>query len=116
MNTTKNIIVAAALSVLSFAHFGVAQASETLKPMQGISFHVGNKDAVAYFLSESGTCKLVLTMAESADQPTRFEAAIPASGSTSYELAEGKSLEFTCQSDTQSMKIDAVVAFAGLGG
>jgi hypothetical protein len=116
MNTTKNIIVAAALSVLSFAHFGVAQASETLKPLQGISFHAGNKDAVAYFLSESGTCKLVLMMAKGADQPTRFEAAIPGSGSTRYELAEGKSLEFTCQTDAQTMRIDALVTLAGLGG
>ena len=116
MYTTKNIIVAAALSVLSFTHFGVAQASETLKPLQGISFHVGSKDAVAYFLSENGTCQLVLTMAEGADQPTRFEAPIPGSGSTTYELAEGKSLEFTCQSDTQTMKIDALLTLAGLGG
>lgn len=116
MNTTKNIIIGATVLALSFAHIGVAQASDTLKPLQGISFHVANKDAVAYFLSESGTCKLVLTMAGGADQPTRLEVAIPGDGSNSYELTEGKSLEFTCQNGAQAMKIDTLLTLAGLGG
>ena len=101
MNTTKNIIVAIALSTL-FA--GYAQA-ETLKPMQGASFHAGSKDAVAYFLSENHTCKLVLTMADNDAQPARFEAAIAAGESASHELADGKSLEFACQADAQQMTI-----------
>jgi hypothetical protein len=103
MKTTKNIIVAIALSTL-FA--GYAQA-ETLKPLQGASFHAGSKDAVAYFLSENHTCKLVLTTADKDAQPTRFEAAIPGGESASHELAEGKSLEFTCQADAQQMTIAA---------
>jgi hypothetical protein len=43
--------------------FGFAQA-ETVKPLQGVSFHAGSKDAVVYFLSENGTCKFVLTSAD----------------------------------------------------
>jgi hypothetical protein len=112
MNPTKNIILAATLSVLSVAHIGAAQAAETVKPMQGISFHAGSKDAGAYFLSESGTCKLVLTMTEKDGQPTRFEAAITGGESTRYQLAEGQSLEFACQADAQAMTINSESAVA----
>ena len=103
MNSIKNIIVAIALSAL-FA--GYAQA-ETLKPLQGISFHTDTKDAVAYFLSENRTCKLVLTMADKDAQPTRFEAAIPGGKFVSHELADGKALEFDCHADAQQMTITA---------
>ena len=108
MNTIKNIIVIAALSTL-FA--GYAQA-ETVKPLQGMSFHAGSKDAVAYFLSEDHTCKLVLTTADKDAQPTRFEAAIAGGGSVSHEFAEGKSLEFACQADALAMTINSQPTFA----
>ena len=74
MNSIKNIIAAVAVSAaLSLAT--AAQASETLKPLQGVSFHVGTKHAVGYFLNDSNTCKLVLTQADDTNYaPTRFEA------------------------------------------
>ena len=102
MNSLKTIIIAAALSALS----GYAQA-ESVKPLQGVSFHTDTKDAVAYFLSENRTCKLVLTMADKDAQPTRFEAAIPGGESVSHELADGKALEFDCHADAQQMTITA---------
>ena len=54
-----------------------------MKPLQGITFDVGTKRAVSYFLSVNGTCKLVLTLAETIGpddqvpnaESTRFEAA-----------------------------------------
>jgi hypothetical protein len=107
MNSLKIIIVAAALSTLS----GYAQA-ETLKPLQGISFHAGSKDAVAYFLSENGTCKFVLTSADRDAQPIRIEAAISGGASSRYQLAEGNSLEVACQGDAQAMTISAQSTFA----
>ena len=103
MNTIKTIIAAIALST----GLSVAAHAETLKPLQGVSFHTETKDAVAYFLSENRTCKLVLTMADKDAQPTRFEAAITSEGSVSHEFAEGKSLEFACQADAQQMTITA---------
>jgi hypothetical protein len=109
MNSIKNIIVAIALSAASF---GAAQAAETVKPLQGVSFHAPSIDAVAYFLSENRTCKFVLTMADSADQPTRFEAAISGGESTNYKLTEGQSLEFACQADAQAMTINMVATVA----
>ena len=108
MNTIRTIIVAAALSTLS----GYAHAAETVKPLQGASFHAGSTDAVAYFLGESRTCKLVLTIADKDTQPTRFEAAISGGESTSYKLTEGKSLEFACQADAQAMTIGMAATIA----
>ena len=112
MNSIKTISAAVAVSAaLSLAT--AAQASETLKPLQGISFHVGSKHAVGYFLSDSSACKLVLTLADDANfAPTRVETAIAAGMSTRYQLAEGKSLEFACQADGQTMKINGLETFA----
>ena len=112
MNPIKNIIVATALSALSVGYLTTAQAAETVKPLQGISFHAGSKDAVAYFLSEGRSCKVVLTMADKDAQPTRFEAAITGGESTRYRLAEGKSLEFACQADAHAMTINSEATVA----
>ena len=110
MNSIKNIIVAAALSPLSLGYLTAAQA-ETLKPLQGASFHAPAVDAVAYFLSENRTCKFVLTMADD-NQPTRFEAAISGGESTTYKLTQGKSLEVACQADAQAITINMVARVA----
>jgi hypothetical protein len=112
MNSIKNIVVAAALSALTIGCIGTAQAAETVKPLQGVSFHVGSKGAVAYFLIEGRTCKLVLTMADRDAQPTRYEAAISGGETTSYELAKGQSLEFACQADAQAVTINSLTTFA----
>src|ERR1700737_3288554 len=36
----------------------------TMKPLQGVSFDIGTKRAVSYFLSDDDACKLTLTLAE----------------------------------------------------
>jgi hypothetical protein len=115
MNPIKTIIAAATLSILSL---GAAQAAEqTIKPMQGASFHAGTKHAVAYFLSEDRTCKLVLTLADDADYaPIRYEAALDPGKSTRYPLVEGTSLEFACEAGAQAMTIKSLEAVAGNNG
>jgi hypothetical protein len=107
MNSLKTIITAAVLATLS----GYAQA-ENLKPLQGISFHAGSKDAVVYFLSENGTCKFVLTSADKDAQPNRIEAAIAGGESSRYQLAEGNALEAVCHADAQAMTISAHSTYA----
>ena len=58
----KNIIVVSGVAAaITLASLGAAEASETMKPLQGVSFHAGTKHAVGYFLTESGSCRLVLT-------------------------------------------------------
>jgi hypothetical protein len=108
----KNIVVAAILSVGLIA---TAQAAEqTIRPLQGVSFHAGTKHAVAYFLSEGRTCNLVVTSIDDANfVPVRHEATIAPGKSTTYHLAEGKSLEFGCRSEARAMTVKSLAAVAG---
>jgi hypothetical protein len=99
MNTIAKIFVAAAASFLAAGH---AQASEqTIKPLQGWSFHAGAKHTVAYFQTESRSCQLVVTSSDDAGYaPARYEAAVEAGKSTSYQMSEGKQIVFTCYGQT----------------
>jgi hypothetical protein len=118
MNSTKTIATAAAL--LALAHAGTAAAAElasglTMKPLHGISFDVGAKRAVGYFLSADGQCQLVLTLAGEPDlddphtfTATRFEAAIPAAKATRYVSESGEALEFACAPDAQALAVTQV--------
>ena len=84
MYSIKNIFAAIVLSTsLSVA----AQAAETVKPLQGISFHTETKDAVAYYLADKGACKVIVTLADkTAYAPTRFEKAVEAHKSALYQV------------------------------
>jgi hypothetical protein len=108
MNSLKTIIIAAALSALS----GYAQA-ESVKPLQGVSFHTETKDAVAYYLADKGTCKVALMETDkTAYAPTRFEEAVEAHKSALRQIDDGKALEFACHSDAQAMTINLVTTVA----
>ena len=109
MTSIKNIVLAATLSILSVS---AAHADQTMKPLQGISFHAGSKHAVGYFLKDNGACQLVVMAADDANYaPTRFEAAIADGASTAYEFA-GKSLEFGCRDHAQLMTVNTLEAVA----
>ena len=108
MSSLKTIIVAAALSALS----GYAQA-ESVKPLQGVSFHTETKDAVAYYLADKGTCKVVVTLVDKTDYaPARFEEAVEANKSKLHQIEEGNALELACQPDAQAMTINLLTTVA----
>ena len=110
MNPIKTIIVAAAFSL---AYLGGAQAAETVKPLQGVSFHAASKDAVAYYLADKGTCKVVVTLTDKTSYaPTRFEEAVAANKSTLHQIDNGKALEFACHADAQAMTINLTTTLA----
>ena len=110
MHSIKNIFAAIVLSTgLSVA----AQAAETVKPLQGISFHTETKDAVAYYLADKGICKVVLTLTDkTAYAPTRLEKAVETHKPALYQVDDGKALEFACQADAQAMTINLVTTVA----
>jgi hypothetical protein len=109
MNSITQIFIAATLSALA----GYAQAAETIKPVQAASFHAGTKHAVAYFLNDNATCKLVVMQADDANYaPTRFEAAIADGSSTHYDFTEAKTLEFACHDGGHAMTINTLEAIA----
>jgi hypothetical protein len=85
----------------------------TMKPLQGVSFDIGTKRAVSYFLSDGDTCKLTLMLAEvvygdevNGLAVTRMMVAVEADKAVQLDTAEGKSLEFKCQVGAQVMSIN----------
>ena len=84
-----------------------------MKPLQGVSFHTETKDAVAYYLADKGTCKVVVTLTDKiVYAPTRFEGVIEARKSILQQIDDGKSLEFACQANAQAMTINMLTTVA----
>ena len=126
MNSLKKIIAGTGFAaVLSLSTAAATQAADvmTMKPLQALSFDVTTKHAVAYFLSDNGACKLVLTVGEAANPDeskfvaTRFEDAIAAGTTTRFDVTTNKSLDFACLADAQSMSVTGLeqVASSSLG-
>jgi hypothetical protein len=67
MNSIKNTfamtVLAGVLSTNAVTSARAEDATWTLKPLNGLSFDVGAKRALSYFLSETGQCKLTLIVA-----------------------------------------------------
>jgi hypothetical protein len=121
MKLAKNLAVTAALAALAVANLGTLQAAEmpprqmTMKPLQGISFDVGTKHAVSYFVSEDGLCNVTLLVAEAlvgdkvpTAPATRFEVAIDPGKTGRINTGEGATFEFTCSAGAQAMIFTAV--------
>ncbi|MDX2289478.1 MAG: hypothetical protein NW217_11740 [Hyphomicrobiaceae bacterium] len=98
----KSLAVAATLTA---ALTGVAFAGDTgrvLEPAKGISFAVGSKHAVSYFMSKAGACNLTVLMAESTGldevkgAATRIAVSVSPARPARIDTAEGKTLEFAC--------------------
>jgi hypothetical protein len=110
MQTIMRLIIAAALSTLS----GYAQAADTVKPLQAVSFHTETKDAVAYYLVDNGACKAVLTSTDKAAYaPTRVETVVDAHKVVRHQLDEANVVEFACQADARAMVINMLATVAG---
>ena len=120
--TLKKIIAGTAFAaVLSLTSAAAVEAADvlTMKPLQAISFEVEAKHAVGYFLNDDGTCKLVVTLAQTADAEdatrfiaTRFEAAIKAGKTARFAVTEGKALDFACQVGAQAMAVTGLEQIA----
>jgi hypothetical protein len=118
--TSTKAIAATLLSGLFLAHgSGAAQAENaasklTMKPLHGISFDVGARRAVSYYLNSNGRCALVLTLADATDLTdparfvsTRFEATIPAGEKTRFNSSAGTDIEFACDAAAQTMSVSS---------
>jgi len=126
MNFVKKIIVATALTgVLAAANLGAVQAGDSspveshMKPLYAVSFDVGSKHVLSYFLSKNSQCDLAIFATDRPDKaaegdyiPTlttsRFHAAIDGGKTVHFDTAEGKSLEYACATDAQAMSVKEV--------
>ena len=113
----RAIFAVAFAGISAMAGPGMTRATDsasplTMKPLQGISFNIGTKRAVSYFLSDGDACKLTLMLAEivHGDEvgltATRMTVAVEADKAVHLDTAEGKSLEFKCQAGAQVMSIN----------
>jgi len=134
MNIMKKIIAATALTgVLAMANLGAVQAGDSspgwkpMKPLYAVSFDVGRKHVLSYFLSKNGLCDLTLMVTDLPDElvegdviPTlttaRFKAEIDGGKTARLDTAAGKSLEYACAADAQAMTVREVnqIAVASL--
>jgi hypothetical protein len=118
-------IAATCLSGIFFANAAsTAQAADTtakltMKPLHGVSFDVGARRAVSFYLSRSGRCELVLTLADTPNwdddagfEAIRFEASIRAGETTRYKSDEGRAIDFACEEAAQSMSVNTVEQIA----
>ena len=124
MISTKAIAATVLYGIFFANAAGSAQAADTatkltMKPLHGVSFDVGARRAVSFYLNRNGRCELVLTLADTPDwdddarfEATRFEASIRAGETTRYKSDEGKAIEFACEAAAETMSVNAVEQIA----
>ncbi len=76
---------------------------EVMKPCRGVSFDIGGKHAVGYFVTASKSCQLTVVVADALsgepgkDSPgTRFVLPVSAGKSFKLDASAGQSAEFFC--------------------
>jgi hypothetical protein len=86
-------------------HAGAFSAADVVRPLAGLSFDLGSKKAVGYFVAESAGCNLTLLVGDSARDasegakgtvPARFNTLIASGRTARIDSGEGLSVEFFC--------------------
>ena len=117
-NTIKAKLSGAAFALSILA--GSAAAAEltapaSVKPIQGLSFEIGSKQAVTYFEPVVGICNLTLVLADRPNDDgsvrataSRVSVAVMPGRTARIDTAEGKALEFACKVGATEMTVKAV--------
>jgi hypothetical protein len=121
MKTIKMVAVIAFVCSGLIAHnFAALHAdelfSQTLKPMQGITFTLGAKPALVYFNRSKRRCDAVLMTASKLDwinkpqifETTKFEATIADGKTIRFAPVPERALELGCHSGGQAMSVKPV--------
>ncbi len=103
-----------ALSALVGSAGAIAGAStNTFKPLQGVSLHLGSKHAIGYFVQGDGVCQMTLVVGEEPVgeeipqvTPTRFSAAIEAGRNARFDTGGGTQLQFNCAPAAAAMTVN----------
>ena len=88
---------------------------KTLKPLTGISFGVGSKRIVGYFVGDTQVCNLTLMMGDSMEgdevptsTPTRILQTIAPNDKARVDTTEGESIEFSCKAGATAMTVQVL--------
>lgn len=107
-------IAFASTAVLAVDAPATAGERLTMKPKAGISFDVGTKRAVGYYLAEGGICNLTVLMADTGlndevkGAATRVSVPVIPKKAARIDTAEGKTLEFSCAPSAQAMTVNVL--------
>ncbi len=115
---TRTVGVAAVLALSALVGMGSAVAdtsTNSFKPLQGVSLHLGSKHAIGYFVKGDNVCQLTLVVGEEpvgedipAVTPARFSAAIEAGRSARFDTGSGTALEFGCAPSAATMTVESL--------
>ncbi len=115
MRAIRSVTLSA--TAAAFALSGVVDAAErvtTLRalPMHAISFDIGSKHALSYFLVNNGSCELTvwLTDTSSDDEgapgaPTRMLISVTPGKTMQVGTPEGMAAEFACAANAESISV-----------
>jgi len=122
MRAIKGIALSA--TSVAFSLTGVVDAAErdtTLRalPMHAISFDIGSKHALSYFLINSGSCELTVWLTDIADRDEAAPGAatrmvIPVSPGKTMQVGspEGMAAEFACAKNAESISVRTLTEVA----
>jgi hypothetical protein len=115
---SKTAVAFCAAAVIGVALAAIPSRAEdvtlgkTIKPLTGISFGVGSKRVVGYFVSDAQVCDLTLMMGDSIQgdevpmsTPTRIRQTIAPNNTARVDTMEGESLEFSCKAGATAMTV-----------
>lgn len=116
MTTLRSKTVVAALAAAStLALAGPVSAGESnlhrMTANKGISFDVGSRRAVSYYLAEGGICNLTVLIADSNEldvvkgAATRVTMPVIPKQIARIDTAEGKTLAFLCAPSARNMTV-----------
>ncbi len=126
MKLARKIFVATALTgFLAMANLGAVRAGDyspewkPMKSLYAVSFDVGRKHVLSYFLSKSGLCDLTILVTDRPGEDPkggeipplhteRFTAAIDGGRIARFDTTEGTSLEYACTAGAQAMRVREV--------
>ena len=110
--SSKSVVAAVSFAVAGLAglnattgHAGEFSSATVVKPKAGLSFPLGSKQAVGYFLAERGGCDLTLLVGEAGEaaadaekggSASRFTTLVAAGRTARMDTADGPSVEFFC--------------------
>jgi hypothetical protein len=83
-------------------------------PIQALSYTLGSKQAVGYFVNAQGECQVTLMVGEAVDldlttppSAARLRVALRVGQTVGLDSAEGHSLEMTCGPDAATLLVQA---------
>lgn len=113
MSMSKTLLLSAAVLAAAITGTVTAQAGADvliMKPMQGKSFSLGSKYAIAYYVRRPNTCDLTVLLADNASADdvkgaaTRLRFDVRSGASARVETPDGSARHFECVNGGAAMR------------